>query len=148
MNQQALDEVSTRTGATVVSPGAIFDVEAQVFAPCALGGAVSAEALPRLKGRVVAGGANNQLATPEIGRALFERGMLYAPDYVINGGGIINVAAEIRALDAGGAYDPAWVETKLSRLVETLGEVIDQSTTEKRPTNEVADEIARARIGR
>ena len=74
--------------------------------------------------------------------------MLYAPDYVINGGGIINVAAEIRALDAGGAYDPAWVETKLSRLVETLGEVLDQSAGEKRPTNEVADEIAKSRIGR
>jgi leucine dehydrogenase len=148
VNQQALDEVSTRTGATVVSPDAIFDVEAEVFAPCALGGAVNAETLPRLTGRVVAGGANNQLATPEIGRALFERGMLYAPDYVINGGGIINVAAEIRALDAGGAYDPAWVETKLSRLTQTLGEVLDQSIAEKRPTNEVADEIAQGRISR
>jgi leucine dehydrogenase len=148
VNQQALDEVSTRTGATVVSPEAIFDVEAEVFAPCALGGAVNAETLPRLKGRVVAGGANNQLATPEIGRILFERGMLYAPDYVINGGGIINVAAEIRALDAGGAYDPAWVETKLSRLTQTLGEVLDQSIAEKRPTNEVADQIAQSRISR
>jgi leucine dehydrogenase len=148
VNQQALDEVSTRTGATVVSPDAIFDVEAEVFAPCALGGAVNAETLPRLKGRVVAGGANNQLATPEIGRALFERGMLYAPDYVINGGGIINVAAEIRALDAGGAYDPAWVETKLSRLTQTLAEVLDQSLAEKRPTNEVADQIAQSRISR
>ena len=147
-DQQALDEVSTRTGATVVSPNAIFDVDAQVFAPCALGGAVNAETLPRLKGRVVAGGANNQLATPDVGRALFERGMLYAPDYVINGGGIINVAAEIRALEQGGAYDPSWVETKLSRLVETLGEVLDQSAGETRPTNEVADEIAKARISR
>ena len=70
VNQQALDEVSTRTGATVVSPNAIFDVDAQVFAPCALGGAVNAETLPRLKGRVVAGGANNQLATHDVGRAL------------------------------------------------------------------------------
>jgi len=148
VNQQALDDVSTRTGATVVSPDAIFDVEAEVFAPCALGGAVNAETLPRLKGRVVAGGANNQLATPEVGRALFERGMLYAPDYVINGGGIINVAAEIRALDAGGAYDPAWMKTKLSRLMETLGEVLDQSLAERRATNEVADEIAKARIAR
>ena len=148
VNQQALDEVSTRTGATIVSPDAIFDVEAQVFAPCALGGAVSAETLPRLKGRVVAGGANNQLATPEIGRALYERGMLYAPDYVINGGGIINVAAEIRALERDTAYNAGWVETKLSRLVETLGEVLDQSAGEKRPTNEVADEIAKARISR
>lgn len=148
VNQQALAEVAGRTGATIVAPEAIFDAEAEVFAPCALGGAVNAETLPRLKGRVVAGGANNQLATPEVGRALYERGMLYAPDYVINGGGIINVAAEIRALDRDTSYDPAWVEKKLSRLVETLGEVLDQSTSEKRPTNEVADEIAKARISR
>lgn len=148
VNQQALDEVAARTGATVVAPDAIFDAQAEVFAPCALGGAVNAETLPRLKGRVVAGAANNQLAAPEVGRALYERGMLYAPDYVLNGGGIINVAAEIRALERDAAYDPAWVEAKLSRLVETLGEVLDQSEGEKRPTNEVADEIARARVSR
>jgi leucine dehydrogenase len=148
VNQHALEEVAARTGAEVVAPDAIFDADAEVFAPCALGGAINAETLPRLKGRVVAGGANNQLATPEIGRALFERGMLYAPDYVINGGGIINVAAEIRALEQDAAYDPAWVEMKLARLVETLGEVLDQSVAERRPTNEVADQIARARISR
>jgi leucine dehydrogenase len=148
VNRQALDEVAARTGATVVEPDAIFDAAAEVFAPCALGGAVNAQTLPRLKGKVVAGGANNQLATPEIGQALFERGILYAPDYVINGGGIINVAAEIRALDRGEAYDPAWVEAKLSRLTQTLGEVLDRSADERRPSNEVADEEARARIGR
>jgi len=148
VNPQALDEVAARTGAQVVEPNAIFDADAEVFAPCALGGAVNAQTLPRLKGKVVAGGANNQLATPEIGQALFERGMLYAPDYVINGGGIINVAAEIRALDRGEAYDPAWVEAKLSRLTQTLGEVLDRSVDERRPSNEVADEIAKSRIGR
>jgi leucine dehydrogenase len=148
VNEQALAEVAARTGATVVPPEAIFDAEAEVFAPCALGGAVSAETLPRIKGRVIAGGANNQLTGPEIGRTLFEQGRLYAPDYVINGGGIINVAAEIRALDADGAYDPAWVEAKLSRLMQTLGEVLDRSKAEKRPSNEVADEVARSRISR
>jgi leucine dehydrogenase len=81
-----------------------------------------------------------------IGQTVFDRGILYAPDYVINGGGIINVAAEIRALEAGGSFDGAWVATKLDRLAQTLGEVIDQSIAEKRPANLVADEIARARI--
>src|SRR5690606_1581188 len=85
VNRQALEAVAARTGAVVVGPDKIFDVEAEVFAPCALGGAVNAQTLPRLKGRVVAGAANNQLADAEVGRALFERGMLYAPDYVING---------------------------------------------------------------
>ncbi|WP_269716208.1 Leu/Phe/Val dehydrogenase [Caulobacter sp. NIBR2454] len=146
VNQTALDEIAAKTGAKIVSTDAIFDVDAEVFAPCALGGAVNADTLPRLKGKVVAGGANNQLATPEIGRILFDKGMLYAPDYVINGGGIINVAGEIRALEAGGAFDPAWVEGKLSTLMLTLGEVLDRSVAEKRPTHEVANEMAKARI--
>jgi leucine dehydrogenase len=123
VNQSALNEVAAKTGATIVSTDAIFDVEADVFAPCALGGAISAATLPRLKVKVIAGGANNQLADAMIGQAVFERGILYAPDYVINGGGIINVAGEIRALEAGAAFDGDWVATKLDRLAQTLGEV-------------------------
>ena len=148
VNAEVLKAVAERTGATVVAPAEIFDVPAEVFAPCALGGAVNAETLPRLRARVIAGAANNQLASPAIGRGLFERGVLYAPDYVINGGGIINVAGEIRALERGEAFDPAWVDAKLERLTQTLEEVLDQAQTERRPTHEVADEIARARIGR
>ncbi|HEV7383518.1 MAG TPA: Glu/Leu/Phe/Val dehydrogenase family protein, partial [Phenylobacterium sp.] len=146
VNKDALDDVAGRTGAKVVSPGAIFDAAAEVFAPCALGGAVNADTLPRLKAKVIAGGANNQLADPETGRAVYERGLLYLPDYVINGGGIINVAGEIRALERKEAFDPAWVEMKLARLMETLGEVLDRSRTERRPTHEVANEMAKARI--
>ncbi len=146
VNQPALDEVAAKTGAKIVSTDAIFDVDAEVFAPCALGGAINADTLPRLKGKVIAGGANNQLATPEIGRVLFEKGMLYAPDYVINGGGIINVAGEIRALEADTAFDPDWVAGKLSTLMLTLGEVLDRSAAEMRPTHEVANEMAKARI--
>ena len=146
VNQAALDAIAAKTGAEIVPVEAIFDVDADVFAPCALGGAISAATLPRLKVKVIAGAANNQLANAAIGQAVFERGILYAPDYVINGGGIINVAAEIRALEAGGAFDAAWVSTKLDRLAQTLGEVIAQSIAEKRPADLVADEIARARI--
>ncbi len=146
VNEQALAEVAARTDAKVVAPGAIFDAEADVFAPCALGGAINTSTLPRLKARIIAGGANNQLADPEIGRALFERGMLYAPDYVINGGGIINVAAEIRGLERGEAFDPAWVAAKLDRLMVTLEEVLDRALAEGRPTHEIANEMAKARI--
>jgi leucine dehydrogenase len=95
---------------------------------------------------VVAGGANNQLADPEVGHQLFEHGILYAPDYVINGGGIINVAGEIRAIAREEAFDPDWVAGKLDRLMLTLGEVLDRSLAEKRPTHEVANEMAKARI--
>jgi leucine dehydrogenase len=146
VNEDALRQVAGATGARTVTPGAIFDADAEVFAPCALGGAVNADTLPRLKAKVIAGGANNQLAEPDVGRALFERGILYAPDYVINGGGIINVAGEIRAIDRGEAFDPAWVAAKLDRLMLTLDEVMDRSLAEKRPTHEVANEMAKARI--
>ncbi|CAN5900550.1 Glu/Leu/Phe/Val dehydrogenase [soil metagenome] len=145
-NAEALRVVAERTGARMVSPADIFEANADVFAPCALGGAINADTLPRLKARIIAGGANNQLATPEVGRALFERGMLYAPDYVINGGGIINVAAEIAALEAGTSFDAQWVATKLDRLTETLDEVLARSLAERRPTHEVANEMAKARI--
>ena len=148
IQEAAARKVAERTGAQVVRPEVIFDAEAQVFAPCALGGAISLETLQRLKARVVAGGANNQLASADAGRALFEKGMVYAPDFVINGGGIINVAAEIRALDNGAAYDPAWVEAKLDRLMTTLEEVLQRSKDEDRPTHEIADRIARSRITR
>jgi leucine dehydrogenase len=146
VNQEALQRIAAKTGAQVVAPDAIFDVDAEVFAPCALGGAVNAETILRIKAPVIAGAANNQLSGQDVGRALHERGVLYAPDYVINGGGIINVAAEIRALEAGSAFDPAWVDAKLARLMQTLEEVLVQAETERRPTGEVADEIARGRI--
>ena len=146
VNTAAVEAVAARTGAAVVAPEAIFDAPAEVFAPCALGGAITLETLDRLSARVIAGGANNQLASEAAGRALFERGLTYAPDYVINGGGIINVAGEIRALEADGAFDPAWVAGKLDRLMETLDEVLTRSSEERRPTHEIANAVARARI--
>jgi leucine dehydrogenase len=146
VNERVLSEVAERTGAEAVAPDAIYDVEAEIFAPCALGGAINAATLRRLKCRAIVGSANNQLANAEIGREVFERGLLYAPDYVVNGGGIINVAAELNALKHGGAYDRTWVEAKLERMVETLDEVLDRSRAERRPSYEIADEIARARI--
>jgi len=146
VNETALQQVAERTGAQIVPTAAIFDVEADVFAPCALGGSISAETLPRLRARVIAGGANNQLASLEIGRQVFERGITYAPDYVINGGGIINVASEIRGLQRDEAFDADWVAAKLDRLMHTLDEVLARSTEEGRPTHEIAGEIARMRI--
>ncbi len=124
-----------------MTPDEIYDVAADIFSPNALGAIINPKTLDRFKVKVIAGGANNQLATPDMGEKLLEKGILYAPDYVINGGGIINVAAEI-----SGTYDPAWVEGKVQRLVLTLGEVLDRAKSEKRATNRVADETARARI--
>jgi leucine dehydrogenase len=141
VNAETLEQVTKAAGAKVVAPAEIYDVDADIFSPNALGAIINPETLPRLKAKVVAGGANNQLATPDMGDRLREKGVVYAPDYVINGGGIINVAAEI-----SGTYDPAWVDAKVQRLVQTLGEVLDQAQREGRATNRVADEIARKRI--
>jgi leucine dehydrogenase len=142
VNREALQAVASRTGAQIVEPAAIYDQPVDIFSPNALGAIVNPDTIMRLKARVIAGGANNQLATADMGEALMERGVLYAPDYVINGGGIINVAAEI-----SGVYDPDWVESKVQKLVATLGDVLDQAAQERRATNRVADEIARRRIG-
>ena len=141
IDRAALEAVATRTGATIVGPDEIYDVEADIFSPCALGAVVNEQTLERLKAKAIAGGANNQLVVPEMGELLRRKGILYAPDYVINGGGIINVAAEI-----SGNYSREWVETKLARLVETLGAVLDEALSTNTPTNEVADRIARERI--
>jgi leucine dehydrogenase len=146
VNEAQAAAVAARTGAEVVAPDAIFDVACDVFAPCALGGAVSSRTLPRLRAKIIAGGANNQLADKATGQALFAAGLTYAPDFVVNGGGIINVAAEIRALEQGGAYDPAWVEMKLAAMIDTLGEVLDRSIAEKRPADQIAVQMAKERI--
>jgi len=141
IDQAALKAVADRTGARIVAPDEIYDVEADIFSPCALGAVINEKTLDRFKVKTIAGGANNQLVIPEMGELLRRKGILYAPDYVINGGGIINVAAEI-----SGNYSSEWVDAKLARLVQTLGEVLDESLNSGQPTNVVADRIARARI--
>jgi leucine dehydrogenase len=97
IDETRIGRVVEEYGAEAVAPDAIFDVEAQVFAPCALGAVVNDDTLPRLKCDIVAGSANNQLAvTAKHGPALRDAGILYAPDYVINAGGLINVYGEIQ----------------------------------------------------
>jgi leucine dehydrogenase len=146
INEAAAAQVAAETGAKVVPVDAIFDADADVFAPCALGGAVSPATLPRIKARVIAGGANNQLADRAAGQALFDAGVLYAPDFVINGGGIINVAGEIRALERCETFDPAWVEGKVAQMIRTLADVLDRSAAERRPADQVAVQMAKERI--
>ena len=143
IDADALAVVSARDGATIVAPDEIYDVDADIFAPCALGAVVNDDTLRRFKVKAIAGAANNQLIVPEMGEFLRRAGILYAPDYVINGGGIINVAAEI-----SGTYSRTWVDQKLDTLMHTLGEVLDEALSSETPTTEVADTIARRRMGR
>ena len=128
-------------GATVVEPDDIYDTECDIFSPCALGGVLNGDTIPRLRCQIVAGGANNQLLSNADGDLLEERGITYAPDYVINAGGIINVGSEI-----GGVYrkDRALELTK--RIYQTTLDVIETARTEGITTNTAADRIAERRI--
>lgn len=119
IDQAALSDISTRTGARIVAPDEIYDVDADIFSPNALGAIINEKTLNRFRVKAIAGGANNQLIVPEMGELLRRRGILYAPDYVINGGGIINVCAEI-----SGTYLRDWVDAKVKALMVTLGEVL------------------------
>lgn len=127
-------------GATAVSMEEIFAVDADVFAPCALGAIIDDRTLPRLKAGIVAGAANNQLAEARHDRALFERGILYAPDYVINAGGIIDIYYE------GPGYDEHAVRAHLERIGTTLAGVFERSRKDQRPTGEIADRMAEERF--
>ena len=129
-------------GATAVSPDGIYDAHAHVFAPCALGGVINDQTVPRLKAKIVAGSANNQLAEDRHGAALAARGILYAPDYVINAGGVINIAHEGPNYDQGAAFD------HIAQIGETLGQLFTRAAAEGLAVNEMADRTARERIAR
>ena len=141
MNQDGLKKLEADYGARIVGLDEIYDVEADVFAPCALGAIINDDTIDRLKVKIVAGAANNQLKTHAMGAELQKRGIVYAPDYVINAGGIINVMGEI-----SGDFDPEWVKGKLVGLESTLGEILDAAENQGRPANIIADELARERI--
>lgn len=138
--ESALERART-LGFKVVAPEEIYDVDCDIFSPCALGGMLNCNTIPRLKCRMVAGGANNQLLTDEDGVELHRRGILYAPDYIINAGGIINVAAEIRM-----PYNTKWAREKTQRIYEIIGRVIDISKQEEIPTSQAADRLAEERL--
>ena len=130
-------------GAEVVAPDAVLGLAADVVSPCALGAILTAESIAALQAPIVAGGANNQLATAAEGAALHARGILYAPDYVINAGGIINVSLEYL-----GHGDRAEVEARVAEIPGRLEQVWAESAASGRPASDVADAMARALIGR
>ncbi|MEE9272843.1 MAG: Glu/Leu/Phe/Val dehydrogenase dimerization domain-containing protein [Robiginitomaculum sp.] len=143
INQYVLKKAREQFGAKVVDLDAIYDADVDIFSPCALGAILNQETLPRINAKIIAGAANNQLSVPAIGQKLQEKGILYCPDYVVNAGGIINIAGEIE-----GNYSKAWVEEKLSGVQKTLEDILDLSARTGRTADVIADEMAQARIGR
>lgn len=132
-----------QAGAEIVAPEDILFQDVDVVAPCAVGAVLDAESIPRLRCRVVAGGANNQLADEEAdARRLAERGIVYAPDFAINAGGVINVGDEL----APGGYDPQRVARRVAAIEVTLDAIFAEAADTGHTTTAIAVERARRRI--
>jgi leucine dehydrogenase len=132
-------QVVAEVGARPVAADVIHAQDVDVFAPCALGAVLDDTTIPQLRVAVVAGAANNQLAEPAHAAMLAERGVLYAPDYVINAGGIINICGEL-----SGDYDRERVRERVAAVYDTLMRVFRAADEEGRDTAAVADSMARA----
>lgn len=140
INQAAVDRAVTDFGAIAVAPDDIYGVDCDIFSPCALGGVLNDETIPQLKAKAIAGSANNQLLENRHGEMLYEQGITYAPDYVINSGGVINVADELQG------YQRDRVFKKVESIYDILLNVFATSKEQQIPTSLAADKMAEARI--
>ncbi len=131
-------------GAVAVPPDRIFDQECDIFAPCALGAVINDDTVPRLKASIVCGAANNQLLEPKHGKALQDRGILYVPDFIANGGGVINVADEINI----GGYNRERALKKVEGIYDTALKVFKVAEEKGVGTHEAADMVAEERIAK
>jgi leucine dehydrogenase len=140
LDEERVARVITEFGATPVESSAIYDVKADIFAPCALGAIVNDDTIPRFKFDIIAGAANNQLARSHHGEALEKKGILYAPDYVINAGGVINVFGEISE------WTPDRSMRKAGDIYNTLLRIFERAKAEGISTSVAADRVAESRI--
>jgi len=143
ISPERVRQVADETGGRVVDAAEILKVECDILAPSALGAVVNDETLPKFHCRIIAGAANNVLLREEHGQRLKEAGILYAPDYVINAGGIINVSIEVE-----GAYDPERSRKKVENIYHALKRVFVIAKEQNIPTNEAANHLAEERIAR
>lgn len=142
VDQARAEALAAELGADVVASNAILSVEADIFSPCALGAVITADVATKIPVKAIAGGANNQLATGSEGAILADRGILYAPDYVINAGGIINV---LRKIDGA---DDARIMARIGEIPTRLESIWDEAATSGATPAETADNAARRLIGR
>ena len=140
IDPERAQRVANDTGAQIVQGDEIYSVKADIFAPCALGGIINDTTLPKFKFEVISGGANNQLLEPRHGDKLEEMGMQYAPDYVANAGGVINVFGEVAGWDAARAHK------KADEIYDTVLQVFDIANKQAIPSYEAADRLAEQRL--
>ena len=127
-------------GASIVAPEEIYAVECDIFSPCALGGVLNDDTIPQIKAPIVAGAANNQLEEPRHAEALAEAGILYAPDYAINPGGVITVTCEVEGKSREAARE------RTGKVYDTLLDIFARAKDERTTTAEAADRLAEDRI--
>ncbi len=140
--EDKLYEVAKKTGAQVIQPEAVYDFNMDIYAPCALGATLNERSIPQLKCDIVAGGANNQLKDEDVhGQMLLDRGIVYAPDFLINAGGLINVYTEYL-----GDYKKELAFQRTEGIYDTCMEVLSLSQQDQRPPQEIAMEKAWGRI--
>jgi len=140
INQEALQRAEEAFGAMIVAPEDIYSVEADIFAPCALGATLNDETIPQLKVKIIAGAANNQLKEDRHGDMLEERDILYVPDFVINAGGVINVADELDG------YNRDRAMKKVELVYDAVTKVFEIAKRDHLPTYRAAEKMAEERI--
>jgi len=141
IHEPTLKRVAQEYGATVVGLDEIYDVEMDIYAPCALGATVNDDTLSRLKCSIIAGAANNQLQQEDVhGRAVMEKGIIYAPDFALNAGGVINCYSEVKGLS------PDWAMNKAEEIYTTIHNIVKRSNSENVPTYQIANKMAEERI--
>lgn len=140
IKQAHVDACEQEFGAQVVDPDAIYDVPCDIFAPCALGGTINEQTIERLDCEMIVGSANNQLANMTLDRTLMEKGISYAPDFLVNAGGLIHVAGLYDYGDEKKAHD------QILKLYDETLHLFQRADKEKIPTNQIAVQIAKERL--
>lgn len=141
IHQDTLKRVADTYGATVVGLDEVYDVDMDIYAPCALGATVNDDTLSRLKCSIISGAANNQLANEGVhGIKVMEKGIIYAPDFALNAGGVINCYSEVQDLPA------EWALNKADEIYGTIQNIVKRSKTENVPTYQIANKMAEERI--
>ena len=139
-DSSVIEKAQRELGAKYVGLDEIYDLDVDIFSPCARGAILNHKTIPRLKAKAVVGAANNQLETPQDGIRIHERGILYAPDYAVNSGGIINIFIEFQGYDENKALK------KTDEIYFTIREVLERSKSSHKPSFQVADALAEERL--
>ncbi len=141
IHEPTLKRVSEKYGAKVVGLDEIYDLDMDIYAPCALGATVNDDTLSRLNCSIIAGAANNQLKLENAhGQAVMDKGMIYAPDFALNAGGVINCYAEVKGLSS------EWAANKANDIYTTIYDIVKRSKSEGLPTYQIANKMAEERI--